>query len=307
VLQSCLTLSQQVVANDNWGQHTIPIIEAYPWTAFYFMGVFLSVSVAVMNLILGVVVNIALLSSEGLEDEIEEEQKMKKLCAHNDILRICKEMDEDGDGELSEEELEGFHHSEEFRTAIAQLNLSAEDLSIAFSTMDTGQSVSYVEFVKKLHKLKDSDAQFMLERIQYLIMQLRDLVVNKLNKTDDKISVYHKEELHTEHQLLDKISALDQLLHTEHPSASEPDNDKPDVVRKPLAPETCSPAEVETERGLGGKSVGSLELQIAAGGPGLPIEVLPELMEADFKCSLQNLQSNLELQEQAIISRFHNL
>jgi len=182
VLQSCLTLSQQVVANDNWGQHTIPIIEAYPWTAFYFMGVFLSVSVAVMNLILGVVVNIALLSSEGLEDEIEEEQKMKKLCAHNDILRICKEMDEDGDGELSEEELEGFHHSEEFRTAIAQLNLSAEDLSIAFSTMDTGQSVSYVEFVKKLHKLKDSDAQFMLERIQYLIMQLRDLVVNKLNK-----------------------------------------------------------------------------------------------------------------------------
>jgi len=125
--------------------------------------------------------------------------------------------------------------------------------------------------------------------------------------------------------LLDKISALDQLLHTEHPSASKPDNDEPDVVRNieetekdrlfaerlvagwPLAPETCSPAEVETERGLGGKSVGSLELQIAAGGPGLPIEVLPELMQADFKCSLQNLQSNLELQEQAIISRFHNL
>merc|ERR1719424_2382706 len=81
VLHSTLTFSQQIVAGDAWGTATIPVIEAHPWTSFFFMGVYLTVAVAVMNLILGVVVNIASSEHDRLEGELEEEKSIKKMCA----------------------------------------------------------------------------------------------------------------------------------------------------------------------------------------------------------------------------------
>ena len=92
VLQSTLTFSQQIVAGDSWGQATVPVIEAYPFSALYFMGVFLTVAVAVMNLILGVVVNVASsehdrlrgapmgrqLGSDGVPTELKSEKTNKK-------------------------------------------------------------------------------------------------------------------------------------------------------------------------------------------------------------------------------------
>jgi len=306
VLQATLTFCQQVVAGDSWGKHTIPVIEAHPWTALYFMAVFLTVSVSVMNLILGVVVNVALSESEGLQGELAEEQKIMKMSATNEILEICKEMDVDGDGELSEMELRGFQDSMEFRTAMKKLNLTQEDLTIAFQTMDTGGTVSYHEFVRKLYKMKDSDAQFMLERIQYLIIQVRDHVVDNMKKTEETMVELEKQEL----------SILDKVLHQGITSPKAEDN-KAEVVSDfeekekkqllvgwPSALETCSRCALETKhtwKGLEGKSVADVELQIAAGGPGLVKEVLAELLQAsthfqaDFKDSLQHLASNLEV------------
>ena len=45
------------------------------------MGVYLTVAVAVMNLILGVVVNIASCEHDRLHGELAEEKNMKKMCA----------------------------------------------------------------------------------------------------------------------------------------------------------------------------------------------------------------------------------
>jgi voltage-gated sodium channel len=189
VLQSTLTFSQQIVAGDSWGQATIPVIEAYPWTALFFMGVYLTVAVAVMNLILGVVVNIASCEHDRLSGELAEEKNMRKMCASNDILKICEEIDLDGDGQLSMEELNGFRNSDRFSTAMEEMDITQEDLKLVFSTMqhDQSESVDYPEFVRKLYKMKDSDAAFMLDQIKYLITEVRDIVIEKLETNQHQL------------------------------------------------------------------------------------------------------------------------
>merc|ERR1719456_465794 len=71
VLDSSLTFTQQILAGDSWGMVTIPIIEHYPWTALYFLSVFLLIGLAVHNLILGVIVDVAQESRKKMATEME--------------------------------------------------------------------------------------------------------------------------------------------------------------------------------------------------------------------------------------------
>jgi len=320
VLQSTLTFSQQIVAGDSWGQATIPVIEANPWTAFFFMGVYLTVAVAVMNLILGVVVNIASCEHDRLEGELEEEKNIRKMCATNDILKICEEMDCDGDGLLSMEELDGFKNSEEFSTAIDELDITQEDLKMAFSTMqhDHTGSVSYPEFVRKLYKMKDSDAAFMLEQIKYLITQVRDIVLQKMEtaqkELQETLEKIEEEEEKIEESLglgLEKIEgnldmveeSLETLVHQENVHVINVDShamdNKADVMKAgsdiqekekkqvgwPPVPEVVQ-TYIETG-GLEKKSAGSLELHAMLQAS--------SHFHVDFKDSLKRLESILDL------------
>jgi len=328
VLQSTLTFSQQIVAGDSWGQATIPVIEAFPLSALYFMGVFLTVAVAVMNLILGVVVNVASSEHDRLHAELGEEKEIVKMCAKNNILKICEEMDVDESGELSEEELRGFKDSEEFRSAIADLDLTQEDLTIAFSTMDEDHSgeVSYKEFVHKLYKMKDSDAQFMMEQIKYLITQVRDLIVKTM--TDNQQEMIQFEEAET--KVLEKLEQQNEMeidvLHnievfekSQMPDGlsfkqATPPREASDIQEKeqkkmlmgwPGATDAV-PAQPDgtgiAEKALESKSAGSLDPQTpAAAGPQLSNQRVDALLQAfshfqvDFKDSLKHLESSLEV------------
>jgi len=318
VLQATLTFSQQIVAGDNWGQMTVPVIEAYPWSAFFFMGVYLTIAVAVMNLILGVVVNIASSEHDRLEGELEEEKSIKKMCASNDILRICEQMDEDNDGLLSMEELKSFKHNAEFREAIEKLDLTQEDLTMAFSTMhaDHTGAVSYPEFVQKIYKMTDSDSAFMLEQIKYLITQVKDIVIDNADRNQKQLVAFEEADIKVLEKIEQQEDAEKDLLGTLAQRANvhvisvdkgnKPDVDNPGsgIQEKeskwmdwPSVPEArllpFSETAVET---------GSLELQIGASRSQLTKEVLDAMLQAsshlqvDFKVSLKHLaESILEL------------
>jgi hypothetical protein len=178
-MQSTLTFSQQIVAGDSWGQATVPLIEEYPLTAIYFLCVFLSVGFAVMNLILGVVVNVASAEHDRLKGEIEDEKQLNLMEGREELLRICQDMDADGSGELSKTELlSGYKERQDFRDAVSYLDLREEDMGIAFAGMDTDKNgqVSYPEFVKKIFKMKESDQAFLLEQLKYHILKVADIV-----------------------------------------------------------------------------------------------------------------------------------
>merc|ERR1712072_798305 len=104
------------------------------------------------------------------------------MMASGNPLNICHDMDADGSGELSKEELlEGYDEREDFREAITELSLCREDLTIAFAGMDADKSgaVSYMEFVNKIYKLKDTDTQFLLERINYNLAQVKEVLIEQ--------------------------------------------------------------------------------------------------------------------------------
>eukprot|EP00972_Heterocapsa_arctica_P074283 10964219-Heterocapsa_arctica.AAC.1 len=55
-MASNLTLFQQIVTGDSWGQVSIPVIEARPFFAIIIVGIVVTVSLGLMNLVLAVIV-----------------------------------------------------------------------------------------------------------------------------------------------------------------------------------------------------------------------------------------------------------
>jgi len=135
------------------------------------------------------VVNVACSEHERLQGEMEEAKSMKKMSASDGILHIIADHDVDGDGELSLSELEDLMAHDDFGAALVELDLNPEDLAHAFSVMDNDKSgsVTYVEFVRFLFKMKDSDASFMLETIKFLITQVKQLVIEGTEEIQNKL------------------------------------------------------------------------------------------------------------------------
>lgn len=69
------TFFQQLVAGDSWGSVSLPIIDFSPWTYFFFLSVLVSISLAVMNLILAVIVDNG---QQAQRDAMEEYKKKEK-------------------------------------------------------------------------------------------------------------------------------------------------------------------------------------------------------------------------------------
>merc|ERR1719460_759877 len=187
---ACLTFFTQIVAGDSWGRETVPIIEAHPETAFFFLGVFVSVGLAILNLILGVVVNVATVARDGLLQQIADEKLLLKLEGSNQLLSMCKAMDEDGNDELTFEEIRaGIENNEEFRYTLEQMDIGPEDLQIVWTILDSDRSgtVSSKEFVSQVYKLKNSDTQFMLAYIKFYVTEIKDKLRDDLKKLQQTV------------------------------------------------------------------------------------------------------------------------
>lgn len=190
VAQSTLTISQQIVAGDSWGLVTVPMIEHYPVTAFYFTGVLLSVGMAVLNLILGVVVNVATQARDDLKASIEDEKIVERMELHGHLCTICTEMDVNQNGELSKDELlQGYEQNDKFRNTLLEMDIQEEDLEILWTILDsdkTGQ-VSYNTFISHCYTMKISDTQFMLAYIKYYVTIIKDKIMDAMDSLKHEV------------------------------------------------------------------------------------------------------------------------
>jgi len=168
VARTTLTLFQQVIAGDSWGMISVPVISDRPWLAIILVSIYLSISLATMNLILAVIVESA---NEARERDTEQKakdrrkaQKAKKL----DLLTLCETMDKDGDGVITLDEMvTAWKENGEFRRLITSLDMSKKDLENIFVVMDSrGEGeVKYRDFVHKLYDLRSTDMRLMLALI----------------------------------------------------------------------------------------------------------------------------------------------
>lgn len=211
VMSSCLTLFQQIVAGDSWGQVTIPIIDHYPASALYFGAVFLSVGMAILNLMLAVCVDVATQARQGLKAEMDQEKMLSQQDMAGKLIQICREMDSDNSGELTKQELvEGFDNSEEFRATLLDLDIAREDLEIVWIILDSDKSgdVSYTEFIAQLLGMKSSDSQFMLAYIKYYITIIREKMGEQMEDLKKDVATeirMQKDNADVESKKLDEI------------------------------------------------------------------------------------------------------
>lgn len=209
VMNSFLTFSQQIICGDSWGQATIPIIEYAPHTSVFFAAVFLSVGLAIVNLILGVVVTVAQEAHDLTRKDHEDEKRMAVMESQNHLMSMCADMDADGSGELTREEIEkGFRDNKAFRDCLLEMDVEEDGLSIVWTILDSDKSgvLNFKEFVSQIYKMRDSDSQFMLAYIRYYITLIRDnicdLMMKQTEEAQEQAQRLEKELLDTEAEVL---------------------------------------------------------------------------------------------------------
>jgi len=217
VIQSILTLCQQIIAGDSWGQVSVPIIEAYPFSSIFFVAVFVTVNIAILNVILAVIVDSALKASQ---DDIHQLAllKEKEFALQAVKLRsICREMDVDKSGTITLPELsKGYDDNMDFQDTLTVMGLCKADLSMVFEVLDKDGSgdVSYDEFVDELYKLKTHDQHTLLVFIKFYVMEIK-------RKVEDEMKVIrsHVSEAAVDIAQSQKLSELQEVKPMKLPSS----------------------------------------------------------------------------------------
>lgn len=179
VWASFITFFQQIVAGDSWGLISVPVIENKPAAAFLLMTMMLVVSLGTMNLILAVIVERANDAREAdlrsrAKERVAQDEKQKQ-----ELLQLCKELDEDRNGFLTLDELLlAYDHSEKFRNILRSMDIKKEELNCIFTVLDNDKSgdINYDEFCEQLHQLRTRETRTMLTFMKLSIHELQDQV-----------------------------------------------------------------------------------------------------------------------------------
>lgn len=185
VWNSSLTFFQQVVAGDSWGTVSLPIIEEEWWTAFFFLAVLVSVSLAMLNLILAVICEAATEARQSSLNDLAEEHELEMRAHRQKMLDFCAGMDGDKSGSVSYKELvAGWDTSPEFAQTLTVMDVKKEDMEMIFKVLDTDGSgdVRYEEFVDQLHMLKTNEVRLIL----FTVMEI-------LSKSEERFKALQKE------------------------------------------------------------------------------------------------------------------
>lgn len=176
VWNSLMTFTQQLVAGDSWGQVSLPIIEKEPYLFFFFLAVLVTVSLAIMNLILAVIVD----SGQQARQDAIQEKITAKAHEFDNATRLfadlCLEIDSDGSGSLTMEELHnGFDEKIEFADTMKMMGLERTDLEVIFRVMDQDLSgdLNYTEFIDEMRNVRSSEVHSMLIFVKFAVQDIR--------------------------------------------------------------------------------------------------------------------------------------
>jgi hypothetical protein len=110
---------------------------------------------------------------------MEKAHDIQRMQANQQLYQMCREMDSDGNEELTFDELKkGYGENEEFRETLLKMEIGEEDLDIVWAILDEDKSgtVTAKEFADSVYKMRSSESQFMLAYIKYYMTGLGDQV-----------------------------------------------------------------------------------------------------------------------------------
>jgi len=129
VYGSVCTFFQTVVVGDAWGVIFLPLFEQHPLTLALGMPVYVTISFGIMNLMMAVIVDSAAQARRKNAKAIAEQKSAESERNKRNLIKICKELDTDGNGWLNlEEMIQGYESHREFRHLLNSMDVSHDDL-----------------------------------------------------------------------------------------------------------------------------------------------------------------------------------
>jgi len=223
VMQGNLSLFQNIVAEDDWGRMSLPVIEKYPWTAVIFVGSLITLVFGMLNLIVAVIVDaFAEVRASDVKSRSKELQK-DQLKEQRSLERMFTSVDPDNTGILTLEKLQrSVDRVPEFRARLRLMDIDDDDLRRLFQLMDsTGNGIVETgAFIHILQKMKFAESKATTVMIKHYISSVCDQhkeLNHKLDGLDSRVqdlrdwivSDSTKQTLfreHLRHRLADAIS-----------------------------------------------------------------------------------------------------
>ncbi len=199
-----------MIAGDSWGMVTLPIIEHCPVSGVFLICMIISLQkVALMNVVLACVVDSA---AQARVDDLSGDSVKRKLQA------LCDDLDDDGSGEISFDELEhGFASNREFKRRMNKMGIHENDIDAVWDILDSDNygTIRTDEFVEELAGLKKANPHTMLIMIRHYVTEIRDMIKEQLVMMRADLEEAEKKELEIaeqmrteEHELMENVSKL---------------------------------------------------------------------------------------------------
>jgi len=222
---------QTIMAGYSWSQCARPIIRKEPWTFLIFFGAFATVLMGFGNLILAVIVARA---EEARHDDVKRRMKDKAIYEQKELaslLSMCQEIDIDSSGGVTSFELlNAYDNHEELSTMLRLMDIGREDLECIYRLIDEDGTdhVHLVDFVSKLHKIKENNVHTTTMFIKSQLHQMFQIIQESTATIMAKISEAALPEC--ENVLL----ASAQPSFTSNPSLKAPTMPDPNACRERL-------------------------------------------------------------------------
>lgn len=127
----------QVITRDKWSDMLIgPLIRRYNWLVIIFIPFMCIAVLALLNTIVGVVVESTLASARANEEKEGKEKRKLDAKVMSSLEQIFKEADTDGSGDLSREELHIALTKPIVRQRMKMLDIPLGDLDLLFTLLD---------------------------------------------------------------------------------------------------------------------------------------------------------------------------
>jgi len=181
VLQSMLTLFQ-IMTLDSWSELMRPMMAVHVWVVIFFI-VFITVSVfLLMNLITSVIVTQAFENGKADQKEKAEELEEKKEKTCKELKGFFEEMDLDGGGTISRDELAKAWKNRRVRQKFRTMDIGKKDLNILWTALDDGDGeLTIEEFANGMRKLKGEakakDILKLYKQVRILESSIREITI----------------------------------------------------------------------------------------------------------------------------------
>lgn len=230
VLVSMLTL-WQIMTLDSWTSIVRPLMKEQLASAFFFVFFVTVADFLVMNLITSVIVTETF--AHGRDDQAE--QAALKAQAQEEALKEIKdifdEMDEDGGGTLSEEELVGAWKNRKVRQKFKTMDIGKKDLIMLWTALDDGDGeLTIEEFTSGMRKLKGEakakDILKLYREVRILESSIKEISIladySKARMSDIRMKLRTTfRELEATRRTLSKVKETARLASKTQPLAKE--------------------------------------------------------------------------------------